>query len=205
MMMSAVHILGRGNDDWGGIIGVVLLLIFWGIGALGQASSKQKKKQQQESRRMREVRERMEAERGRAAGVAQTINPNMTRRQPAVLAPPVGYQRSPVIRPAPVRRAPAAIPPARRAAAQLTTAPPLPVTPVTQLAAATVQTKQPVAQTQVGSGDAKPARPTASGATAVAIAEWMKPETLRRQFILTEIFQPPISLRENTDAAPWQR
>ncbi len=31
---------------------------------------------------------------------------------------------------------------------------------------------------------------------AAVIAAWMKPDTLRKQFIITEIFQPPLSMRE---------
>jgi hypothetical protein len=34
------------------------------------------------------------------------------------------------------------------------------------------------------------------GVNAPAIARWAKPSTLRQQFILTEIFQPPLALRE---------
>ena len=32
--------------------------------------------------------------------------------------------------------------------------------------------------------------------TALTIARWAKPATLRQQFILTEIFQPPLALRD---------
>ena len=32
-------------------------------------------------------------------------------------------------------------------------------------------------------------------ATAPAVAQWMRPETLRSQFILTEILKPPLALR----------
>jgi len=32
---------------------------------------------------------------------------------------------------------------------------------------------------------------------APAIRKWLRPATLRQQFILTELFQPPIALREN--------
>jgi len=39
-------------------------------------------------------------------------------------------------------------------------------------------------------------RPQAPSVNASVIAKWMKPTTLRQQFIITEIFQPPLSMRE---------
>jgi hypothetical protein len=36
----------------------------------------------------------------------------------------------------------------------------------------------------------------AQTATAPAISRWLKPSTLRQQFILTEIFQPPLAMRQ---------
>lgn len=41
------------------------------------------------------------------------------------------------------------------------------------------------------------ARDVAPPVNAAVIAQWMKPGTLRQQFILTEIFQPPKSMRES--------
>ena len=43
---------------------------------------------------------------------------------------------------------------------------------------------------------ATPAAPAAP-ADARVIARWLNPSTLRRQFMLTEIFQPPVALRDN--------
>lgn len=39
-------------------------------------------------------------------------------------------------------------------------------------------------------------RPQAPAVNAVALSRWMTPATLRQQFIITEIFQPPLSMRE---------
>jgi len=36
----------------------------------------------------------------------------------------------------------------------------------------------------------------AATANAAALSRWLTPETLRSQFILTEILQPPLALRE---------
>ncbi len=93
------HILARGDNGMEFVIGVIVFII-WAISALGQAATKQKKKQQQqESQQLREIRERIEAERRQAARSAQRINPNIARRQRAVLAPPapiVTYGRTPM-------------------------------------------------------------------------------------------------------------
>ena len=35
-------------------------------------------------------------------------------------------------------------------------------------------------------------------AQANQIARWFKPDTLRQQYILTELLQPPLALRENS-------
>jgi hypothetical protein len=42
---------------------------------------------------------------------------------------------------------------------------------------------------------AAPKRPKVS-ANASAVAKWLRPDTLRQQFILTEILQPPLALRD---------
>jgi len=42
-----------------------------------------------------------------------------------------------------------------------------------------------------------PARPAIVNVDAKVLARWLRPQTLRAQFILTEIFQPPVSLRES--------
>lgn len=47
-----------------------------------------------------------------------------------------------------------------------------------------------------GSSAPAPARgQSAPVATARSLAQWMRPETLRSQFILTEILKPPLALR----------
>lgn len=65
------------------------------------------------------------------------------------------------------------------------TAPPLP-------------TAAPAAVPQATAAARKPAtahHEIAQGVSAAAISRWLKPATLRQQFILTEIFQPPVTLR----------
>jgi hypothetical protein len=43
---------------------------------------------------------------------------------------------------------------------------------------------------------ATPKRAVPPAASAASIKAWMRPTTLRRQFILTELLQPPLAMRE---------
>lgn len=188
------HILAAGDNGMEIVIGVIIFII-WAISGLAQAATKQQKKQRQKSRRLAEIRQRIEAEQQQVARRGRQINPTVARRQPAVPTLPVNYGRTPAMRPPP------AIPPARRVAVRRPAPPPVSVTPVTRLAEPAAQTKPPLSQTQVGSGNEKLDRPKPLGATAQTIAGWLKPATLRQQFILTEIFQPPVALRDSS----WDR
>jgi hypothetical protein len=42
-----------------------------------------------------------------------------------------------------------------------------------------------------------PPRPAVANVDAKVLARWLRPQTLRAQFILTEVFQPPVALRES--------
>ena len=46
-------------------------------------------------------------------------------------------------------------------------------------------------------GAPPPPKPVISNVDAKVLARWLRPQTLRAQFILTEIFQPPLALRES--------
>jgi hypothetical protein len=90
----------------------------------------------------------------------------------------------------------ARLPPARRVKAPLFKGrkgarrgpPALPAKPVTAQvakAATPAPVTAPAAAKPVASVDAK------------LLSRWLRPQTLRTQFILTEIFQPPVALRES--------
>lgn len=108
--------------------------------------------------------------------------------------PPRMTQRSvqrPAQRPVPVRRAPAMNQPAQRKAKKPVRppeAPPVPpaepVVPIASLAAISNQA----------------AGRESAAANASALSRWLTPKTLRSQFILTEILQPPLALREDRNA-----
>jgi hypothetical protein len=76
---------------------------------------------------------------------------------------------------------------------------------------ATVQTKRPaqaaIAQPVARSAPVEPPAPVTATAkkpsvkvNAPALHTWLRPGTLRQQFILTEIFQPPLALRSETNS-----
>ncbi len=69
--------------------------------------------------------------------------------------------------------------------------PPPPIPQRQQAQAVAVEEVPPIEAVQPPS-----ARPQAPSVNADVIAKWMKPATLRQQFIITEIFQPPLSMRE---------
>ena len=53
-----------------------------------------------------------------------------------------------------------------------------------------------VAATEIGDGAAAAPAKRPPAVDAQAIRRWLTPATLRSQFILTEILQPPLALRE---------
>jgi hypothetical protein len=59
-----------------------------------------------------------------------------------------------------------------------------------------VSTPPPAAPPSPRPAAAAPPRPSAA-VDAAALRRWLRPQTLRTQFILTEILQPPPALREH--------
>jgi len=67
--------------------------------------------------------------------------------------------------------------------------PPVPRPAVTQ------KPPEPAAARPTTPAPAPRRAPRLASATAPAVAQWMRPETLRSQFILTEVLKPPLALR----------
>ena len=189
-MRELPHILADSIDGQVRVLFWLLVVVIWAISAI---AGKVKKAAQKDRERLRAVRQSIEQSRGIAQPQAGRVRP------PVQLAPEIA-RRVPPLR---VTRAPEAppgtAPVVLRAAANynvvakaLTRAtaapPPLPVkrkkaTPEVQL--------EEVSPSQ--GGVASPAPATVGAA---AIRRWLRPTTLRQQFILTELFQTPLSLRE---------
>jgi hypothetical protein len=161
----------------------IILIAIWILSSIASAISKQ-----QDAARRRQVRQtidplartRAPAYRLPSPTQQQQLNAGYQFRHPEMLAPrpippPVPrrpQQQQPQRRPAARRPGQAAMPP-----------PPMPVQPAQagRAAAPRAAAAQPVSVQAV---------------KAPAISRWLKPATLRQQFILTEVFQPPVVMRE---------
>lgn len=182
-MTAIAYILADSNGFK--LIGFVLLLIIWGIGSLVSAANKAK-----EQAKRRQMLLRMQGQTPPSPPQPPVQPPQTRGAQPAAqmrvasatALPPLAHIARPAAapvnrpvhaRPAAAVRPPQAAPPAARIAMPAQPEP----APVRPAAAA----------------------PFPSRATAPAIARWLKPQTLRTQYILTEILQPPLGLRPRQD------
>lgn len=109
------------------------------------------------------------------------VPPAVRRQPPAPARQQAGLQHQPAQRPAQQ-------PPRRRS-----TAPAVPVPIPASAARSRVSGAPGVVESEIGRG-ASPARRAASMAADVMLS--LTPDALRRQFILTEILQPPLALRD---------
>jgi hypothetical protein len=186
-MLAMLNMLARGDDDWMKLVGGVVFFVIWAISAIAQSVGKQKK-QADEARRREQIRRQIEAPQQPPAVPQKRpvrISEGLARRFPEVARPPVPPPRK-RLRPIP--------PPVVR---DRNVAPPVIAPPAMMRgAAATEQTERLVTEAPAGSGMELLKRPAAPGAGAPAIAKWLNPRTLRQQFILTEILQPPLALRD---------
>jgi type IV secretory pathway VirB10-like protein len=192
--------------DAGWAIYVVVIVVIWIVSAIANVLNKQK-----EEERRRRVREQIERQ-ARMGGVEP---PQQPRYEPPIHQQP-RYEPPPM--PAPIPRMPPKQQPPPRMPAP-STYQQRPATPkqrppkkvrkqqqVRQMAEALAKVAQPpaayepeIARIQpVASSDAPSIqRPQSAGANASMIRAWLKPATLRQQFILTELFQKPVALRDD--------
>jgi hypothetical protein len=115
----------------------------------------------------------------------QAVKPTQQRTPPVPLAIPV--KQSPVATKRPVARRPGRRPPppiiamAQPIVTKVSTAPVAPVAPIA---------RSIVANTGIARPNEVPPE------SAVSIRKWLTPATLKNQFLLTEILQPPLALRD---------
>jgi hypothetical protein len=195
MISIASNILASGGE-W---IGFAVLIGVWALGALANWIKKQTEQQSQSEvrRQVRETIQRKALERQQAlqrqvqaARQSQQpvprISAGVAKRFPDVLLPPAPQQRKAV--PPPQQRRAAPPPQPRR---QIPTPPQRtsqPQRPAPADAALIVLEEDTAPSTQH--------RNTTSAHTH-DIAAWLKPRNLRQLYILTEVLQPPVALREN--------
>lgn len=168
-------ILADDFDGWGKLLVGVIFAVIWGIGALSSVI----KKANEQAKRNAAMKPKAPAV--PAAGAqyfrppaARAAAPRANSAAQQQLAQQQARQRAAAIaqqQRTAQAKAPPPIPPARPVAAS-------PTSPKPAMAGAGVATK------------------SAGGANAAAIRRWLQPGTIRRQFILTELFQPALALRE---------
>lgn len=194
-MNGSVHILAEVEISPKLIFGLIFFVI-WVLSALVSWLNKK----QQEARRQR-MREELE----RRSRYAQTPPPPPRQRAPQRISEGIAQRFPDVLLPPSPPPAPPPPPPHRR---------PAPAPPKPSLRVPTSQQRRPApvlpslpsmsvapAQPYVNITEAA-ARPKPSTVDAVAVKKWLNPATLRHQFILTEILQPPLALRpDRTDHA----
>jgi hypothetical protein len=220
-MPDFLHILAQRDDETPlskiifGLIFVFLWLVSWAASAIA------KKKEQERRRRVRDALTRGEGAPPPLPQVPPTqmqiplppmqrMPPQHQRQEmPAPMQPP--RRQHPPMRTVPPRRIlTRPIPPARvqqpaprrpappkqqRPSLVPTPTPPIPVSrePVPVKAHASVDATEisssPPAAT-AGTGARRPSSPSAA-----ALNAWLRPSTLRQQFILTEVLHPPVALR----------
>ena len=193
---------------------IMVVAIIWVLSAIASAMSKQK-----DAQRRHQFREMMEQSPTARPQAYRPPAPTPTRQRTRPQPPPpqlnAGYaarhpemmQAPQMVRPprAPMRASPISPPPPprppmrrpqlqqQRHPARVAAPPPIPLLEVDDDAPRSTLAAPP-APPPAG---AKPqAAHTRQTATAPAISRWLKPGTLRQQFILTEIFQPPLAMRE---------
>jgi hypothetical protein len=183
-------------DDMSKFFTVVVIAIVWGIGAIASAV----KKANEEAARRRASQPTIPR-----PVSSQRQTPTPIGRRPVVAQ---GSRRAPIPpRPAIAQQAQLwaqmtgrSTPPALPQRRVIPSPPPLrqPAPPPPRVATAP-RMARPAAQPAAAVDQAAPrAHRTASAAVGAAvIRRWLRPGVLRRQFILTELLQPPLALREN--------
>jgi hypothetical protein len=190
------------GGEWIKFVFGAIVVGIWIISALASAVAKKHEKE-----RRQRVREQIEMQQSQPMPPPRMpprapATPRAQRMPPAQRIPP--SQRVPSTarrQPPPIPRQPAR--PVQRTAApkqrRITSPPSAPFAGTTRLQAQPLApATQPVAQTEISTVATIRKRPPAT-ATASAVARWLNPHTLRQQFILTEILQPPLALRPPRD------
>lgn len=191
-------ILAASDEGIGRLIMFGIVVVIWIIGAISSAI----KKQREEWKRRREMQ------------MPRMPQPSAARMPAPVRGRPIPQPAQPVDSritwpPIPaLRNVPAQPPQAPQRNKQMLgrqgkkkkskSPPPLPVPRGPQLAQPAVlplpASKRTIESTAIGQGESRRATQT-TGADAAAIRRWLTPQTLRTQFILTEVLQPPVAIR----------
>jgi hypothetical protein len=200
------NILAAGDDEIGRIIVPIVVAIVWGIGALINAAKK-KQKEAEERRKHSENWSRIEQEMRQRAAQAQNVlaqppplpyqvpQPYQPPPPPPPVFAPTRSIEGPYVPPRPVPPRAVMVPPVPQSVSR---PPPRKVKKKGARPAPPVPAEEPAVPHMAPSPPAsvQAVRPAPAGADATALSRWLTAKTLRSQFILTEILQPPLALRE---------
>lgn len=180
MIDSLAYILADTETDYTKVIFGAVFFLIWIVSAI--VSTIAKKQEEQRRKRVREQLERS-GELPAAPGQVAVPPPLPQRPQPQAPRP---QRPSPPPRPVVVKQPPKKFPvkqPTRRVSR------PAPET-------LEAQAHTPASRIAAAAPAPSPAKRPTVGASATAISSWLRPATLRQQFILTEVFQPPVAMRQ---------
>ncbi len=201
------QILASGDD---GVVKLIFVVIALAIGGISTLAKSLKQKQEMARRREAAWQQALEKLPNQQPGQPPGPPPmpprpiaNSTRTAPKPFAGIVRPGQTGKKRPPQQRQRPAPRP--TQFASRPITAPP-PVSPVTAetpslSTSLSTQTASVISSSEIGSAGGQ-ARKRSPSANANSLRAWMKPSTLRTQFIVTEIFQPPAALRGN-EKSEW--
>jgi hypothetical protein len=185
-MIDANPILA--DTDIGKVVFPVIFVLIWIISAVVSAMNKRQQKERNE--RLRREAERLGGMRGDVPG--PPVPQPAPRRRPNRPLPDAIARQLPPARPAPPplpKKKPLPGRPGKSVKRK-------PVKPQLAMPGEPQQPRVMLAEEAVATPPVA-TRPTATPqATAVAISKWLNPQTMRQQFILTEILQPPKALRD---------
>ncbi len=169
-MTWVTHILAAGSGGGGGIVVSAIVVFIWIIIAIANAANKQK-----EEARRKQIRRQLG-----------------TPIPPVILAPQIQMR---VPREAPRRQQPQQPQqqprrgkPTGRVVQQSVARPVPPPVPIQSPIAA--RAPVPISETTTTAAHAQ-----TIAVNAAALHRWLRPETLRHQFFVTEVLQPPVALR----------
>jgi hypothetical protein len=202
---AAIILAAKGDDfDVGKIIFFVIAAIIWGVGALASSLNKQK-----EQARRRQVAESLTRTTSGpppipippAVRVGSRVQPRIPRPAPPRPVPPRIQPPRPVqqvprmVAPPPPRQPKKA---SRRAGPRVPLPAPVPLETLVPLPESPAEPS--VVGREIRATDRSIPRQSAGAAVnAAALNRWLAPATLRTQFILTEVLQPPVAMRQSSE------
>jgi hypothetical protein len=199
-MIDLPAILARSDNHAGEVVFAVIVFIIWGIGALAKLSKTQTEQAKKRQAQLdAAIRAQVEGDRQREAAVvaARQVQRPQEQPRPAMSAPLPSALRKQAARPA--QQVPRSQPPRgkqpqrpqQKRRVQMTP-------PALPLPKPVLEEIPGVVQSEIGRG-AVPASPAQRQVASAGPGLRLSPKSLRQLFVLTEVVQPPLALREQSE------